>query len=118
MLVLPLGISCFLAFGLAFLDGRRRSVGWLSVGALASTLGALIWLAAVVLGQGPLEMVAGGWPPGVGITLRADSLGTLFAMLSTVVLLAATLHEVLGGVRTGPSRRWFYSWRLASTGSS
>ena len=31
--------------------------------------------------------------------LRADALGVLFALLSTVVLLAATVHEVLDGVR-------------------
>ncbi len=100
MPVLPLGISWFLAVGLAFLDGRRGWVGWLSVGALASTLAALVWLSGIVLEEGPVEMVAGGWPPGVGITIRADSLGVLFALLSTAVLLMATSYEVIGGVRT------------------
>ena len=42
------------------------------------------------------------WPPGVGITLRADALGVLFALLSVLVVLAATIHEVAGGVRERP----------------
>ena len=38
-------------------------------------------------------------PPGVGIVLHADVLGVAFALLSVLVLLAATAHEVLAGVR-------------------
>jgi multicomponent Na+:H+ antiporter subunit D len=83
---------------LVLLDGRRRLVGWLAVGALAANLAALIVLTVAVLSDGPVAATTGGWPAGVGITLRADALGVLFALLSSLALLAATLHEVLGGI--------------------
>ena len=83
---------------LVLLDGRRRPVGWLAVGALAVNLVALIVLTVAVLSDGSVSETTGRWPAGVGITLRADALGALFALLSSTALLAATLHEVLGGI--------------------
>lgn len=83
---------------LVLLDGRRRAVGWIAVGALAANLAALIVLTVAVLSDGPVSVTTGRWPAGVGITLRADALGALFALLSSLALLAATLHEVLGGI--------------------
>jgi len=100
MLVLSLGISWFAGVALASLDGRRPGVGWGAAAALAAALAAMLWLAVVVLRQGPVMEVAGGWPAGVGIRLRADALGLLFAVVSLAVLLAALVYEVLGGVRT------------------
>src|SRR4051794_21191692 len=84
---------------LALLDGRRRFVGWLAVAVLAANLAALIILAAQILPDGRVEEITGNWSVGVGITLRADALGVLFAGLSSLVLLVATAHEVLDGVR-------------------
>jgi multicomponent Na+:H+ antiporter subunit D len=84
---------------LVVLDGRRRVVGWLAVAALAANLAALAVLAADVLSGGPVEATTGDWPPGVGITLRADALGVVFAALSSLAVLAATVFEVLNGVR-------------------
>jgi multicomponent Na+:H+ antiporter subunit D len=84
---------------LALLDGRRRPVGWLAVAVLAANLAALVVLAVQILPHGRVQEVTGDWPSGVGITLRADALGVLFAVLSSVALLAATVHEVLDGVR-------------------
>ncbi|MDP8923885.1 MAG: oxidoreductase [Chloroflexota bacterium] len=98
MVALPLAITWFAAVALGALDGRRRWVGWLAVGALGTGLVALVVLAATVLADGPLEVVAGGWPAGVGIALRADALGTVFAVVSGGVLLVALAYEVLGGV--------------------
>ena len=100
MIVLPLGILWFAAVGLSLFDGRRRRVGWLAVAALAAGLGTAGWLAGTVLRDGAVQTVAGDWPVGVGITLRADALGVLFAVLSLGVLLAALVYETLGGVRT------------------
>lgn len=101
MSALALGLVIPWAAGivLALLDGRRRLVGWLSVAALAANLAALLLLAAQVLPEGRVEATTGNWPAGVGITLRADALGVLFALLSSLALLAATIHEVLEGVR-------------------
>src|SRR4029079_692057 len=84
---------------LALLDGRRRLVGWLAVAVLAANLAALVVLAVQVLPAGTVEARTGTWPAGVGITLRADALVVLFAVLSSLALLAATVHEVLDGVR-------------------
>ena len=84
---------------LLLLDGRRPLVGWIAVAALAGNLAALGVLAADVLADGPVGQTTGGWPAGVGITLRADALGVLFAVLSAVAVLAATVFEVLDGVR-------------------
>ena len=84
---------------LVLLDGRRPLVGWLAVAALAANLAALVVLAASVLSDGTVAATTGDWPAGVGITLRADALGVIFAVLSSLALLAATVHEVLDGVR-------------------
>ena len=84
---------------LVALDGRRRIVGWLAVGALAAQIGALVALAVHVLPGGAVHFVTGGWPADVGIVLRADSLGVAFALVSAVMLLAAIVQSVLEGVQ-------------------
>jgi multicomponent Na+:H+ antiporter subunit D len=84
---------------LTLLDGRRRVIGWAAVAALAVNLSALVALAAAVLPDDTVVVTTGDWPVGVGITLRADALGVLFALLSSLALLAATVVEVLDGVR-------------------
>ncbi|HEY7729695.1 MAG TPA: proton-conducting transporter membrane subunit [Gaiellaceae bacterium] len=94
-LVVPWGAGLVLTL----LDGRRPLVGWLAVAALAANLVALVALAASVLPDGSVTATTGNWPAGVGIALRADALGVLFALLSSLALLASTVHEVLEGVR-------------------
>jgi multicomponent Na+:H+ antiporter subunit D len=84
---------------LVLLDGHRAWVGWAAVLALLGNLVALALLAGDVLGGEPVSVTTGEWPRGVGITLHADALGVTFALLSTVALLAATAHELAGGVR-------------------
>ena len=97
--MLPAGIPWVLATVLALLDGRRRWVGLLAAGGLGASLVSLIWLAFVVLREGPLATVAGGWPENVGISLRADALGAAFALVSVGVILASLLYELSLGVR-------------------
>ena len=94
------------------LDGRRRAVGWFAVAVLAATLALLAVLTAQVLASGSRDVVTGGWPAGVGIVLHADVLGVTFAVLSVLVLLAATHARGAGrGPGTGvpgagaPARR-------------
>jgi multicomponent Na+:H+ antiporter subunit D len=99
LLVLPVGIPWVLAAALAFLDGRKRWVGVLGATGLAASLAALVWLAVVVLRTGAVETVAGGWPEGIGIALRADALGATFAGVSVAVVLVSLLYEVTLGVR-------------------
>ena len=99
LLVLPVGIPWVLAAALAFLDGRKRWVGVLGATGLAASLAALVWLAVVVLRTGAVETVAGGWPEGIGIALRADALGVTFAGVSVAVVLVSLLYEVTLGVR-------------------
>ncbi len=99
LLALSVGVPWALAAVLSLLDGRRRWVGWLAVAGLGVAFAALVRLAVAVLWGEPAEMVAGGWPEGVGITLRADALGVTFAVVSIGVILVSLLYEVLGGVR-------------------
>lgn len=99
-LALPLLIPWVAGALLLLADGRRPLVGWCAVAALAGNLAALAVLAARVLPGGSERLVTGDWEAGVGIVLRADPLGIAFALLSSLVLLAATLHEVLDGVRS------------------
>ena len=84
---------------LVLMDGRQAWVGWLATAALTANVAALVALATSVLSDGPVTATTGDWPAGVGISLRADALGVLFALLSSLALLAAMLHEVLDGVR-------------------
>ncbi len=99
ILALPAGVPWVLAAVLAFLDGRKRWVGLLAAAGLVASLAALFWLAVEVLQRGTVKTVAGGWPEGVGIALRADALGVTFAIVSVVVILASLLYEVALGVR-------------------
>ncbi|MGH7311682.1 MAG: complex I subunit 5 family protein [Candidatus Rokuibacteriota bacterium] len=103
-LTLPLLIPWAAGTLFVALDGRRRLVGWLAVAVLAIHLGALAALAVDVLPGGANQMATGGWPADVGIVLRADSLGIVFALVSAVALLAAMVHAVLSRVaeRTFP----------------
>lgn len=99
LLVLPVGIPWVLAAVLAVLDGRRRWVGIVAAAGLGAGFVSLVRLAFVVVREGPVEMVAGGWPEGVGITLRADALGVTFALVSVAVILVSMLYEIALGVR-------------------
>jgi multicomponent Na+:H+ antiporter subunit D len=99
LLVLPAGIPWVLAALMTFLDGRKRWVGLLGAAGLAASLASLAWLTLVVLREGTVETVAGGWPEGVGISLRADALGVTFAAVSVAVILVSLLYEVALGVR-------------------
>jgi multicomponent Na+:H+ antiporter subunit D len=99
LLALPIGIPWVLAAVLALLDGRKSWVGFLAAAGLGTNLLSLVWLALVVLWDGPLEMTAGSWPEGVGITLRADALSVTFALVSVGVILVSLLFELALGVR-------------------
>jgi multicomponent Na+:H+ antiporter subunit D len=97
-LVAPLAVLWIGGLLLAPLDGRRRSVGLLGLGVLALALAAMVWLALEVLARGSVAVVAGGWPAGIGIALRADALGLVFTLTALVVILAAYGYEFAGGI--------------------
>ena len=99
LLVVSVGIPWVLAAVLALLNGRRRWVGLVAAAGLGTSLVSLVWLAFEVLWEGPVEMVAGGWPEGVGITLRVDALGVAFAAVSVGVILVSLLYEMSLRVR-------------------
>lgn len=96
---IPLAIAWTAAALIAPLDGRKRWVSWLAFAGLTASFLTLLRTAAAVAAAGTVETVAGGWPAEAGILLRADPLGTLFAVLSTALLLVTLLHELLGGVQ-------------------
>ena len=99
-LAAPLAITWVAATLLVLVDGRRPWVAWAAVGALALQLVALVALGLELRASTSVEAVTGGWAQGVGIRLRADALGILFAILSSAVVTAALVHEALRGVRS------------------
>jgi len=92
MLLWPAGVL------FAVLDGRRRGVGLAAVAVLAGVFAVLALLLARVAASGPQELVVGGWPVDVGIRLRVDALGAVFAVLTCGVLGAALLQAALAGI--------------------
>ncbi len=105
MIALPLGILMFGALGSALLDGTRRRNGWLAAVILLAAIIATTWLGWDVYHHGTREMAVGGWDQGVGITLRVDMVGIIFAVLCQVVLLGSLIYEVVSdvGARIFPS---------------
>jgi multicomponent Na+:H+ antiporter subunit D len=114
LVAVPLLVLWPAAIVLALLDGRRRPAGLLGVGVLAAALVLLAVLLGRVATDGPQELVAGGWPADVGIRLRVDALGAVFAVLSCAVLLVSLLQAVLTGVqsRTTPALTVFMALGL------
>lgn len=105
LLAAPLAILWIGGVLLALADGRRRWVGLAGLVILGAGLVATVALAGEILREGPVEMTAGNWPSGVGITFRADALGIAFAVTSTAVLFVAYAFEFAGGIdsRTFPA---------------
>jgi multicomponent Na+:H+ antiporter subunit D len=100
LVALPLLVLWPVAVVLALVDGRRRWAGLLGVATLGVVVALLGALLARVAADGPQEVVAGGWPVDVGIRLRADALGAVFALVSAGVLLASLAQAVITGVRS------------------
>ena len=61
LVALPVGIPWLTAVLVAFLDGRKRWVGWLAAAGLAGGLASLVLLTAATLRRGTLTTTAGGW---------------------------------------------------------
>lgn len=99
MMVLPLGLLWFGAVLLSVLDGTRPRHALLSIAIMAAALVATLALGVDVWLNGTREMVAGGWEPGVGISMRIDTLGIIFAVLSQTVLLAALIFETASVIK-------------------
>lgn len=98
MIALPLAILMFGAAGTALLDGTRRRNGWLAVAILTAAIIATVSLGWTVYQEGTQELAVGGWGQGIGITLRIDMVGMIFAVLCQFVLLAALVYEVVSDV--------------------
>ncbi|MCO5218348.1 MAG: hypothetical protein M9934_02140 [Thermomicrobiales bacterium] len=98
MISLPLGILMFGAVILAFLDGTRRRNGWLAAGMILAALVATVRLGWAVYDHGTQSMAVGGWDHGIGIVLRVDLVGIIFAVLCQVVLLSALIYEVVSDI--------------------
>lgn len=98
MIGIALAVPWASAIVLSLLDGRRPWVGRLAVAAAAASLAATAVLSAEVLSDGPVQTTTGDWPVGIGVTLRADALGVVFALTSQVVVLAALAFQVARGI--------------------
>ena len=100
LISLTIGVTWIFGAALAMMDGRRKSVGILALLGLGASFVSAVLLGVRVLQEGTVVMVAGDWPLGVGIALRADALGVTFAVVSCGVVLASLLYEVILGVRS------------------
>lgn len=98
MIALPLGILWFGSVLLAVLDGTRRKNALLAIFVLLGGLAATLQLAYDVWQNGPRGFVVGSWEQGVGISMRVDTLGIVFAVLSQAVLIAALVFETSRGI--------------------
>jgi multicomponent Na+:H+ antiporter subunit D len=94
LVVAPLAVLWPCAILAALAGGHRRWVGWASVAALAVATVLTLVICVQVSDGDAVEQVAGGWPADVGIRLRADALGAIFAATSLLVLLAALAQGV------------------------
>ncbi len=99
MIALPIALLWFGGIIVAALDGTRRPVGYLAVAVLASSIAATVVLGVEVQRNGEQEMQVAGWPAGIGIALRIDMLGIIFALVSMVVLAVALWFEVSRDVK-------------------
>jgi multicomponent Na+:H+ antiporter subunit D len=99
MIALPIVILWLGGLLLAVIDGSRRRNGWLSVAILAAAIIATIFVAIEVSRNGQQTMAVGGWSMGIGITLRVDMLGVVFALLSQVALIVSLTYEVISDIR-------------------
>ena len=100
LISLTIGITWVFGAALAMLDGRRPIVGLLALLGLGASFVSAVLLGVRVLREGTVVMIAGDWPLGLGIALRADVLGVTFAVVSCGVVLASLLYEVILGVRS------------------
>jgi len=100
LVVLPLVVLWPAAIVASLLDGRKRRTGWFAVAALGAAFALLAVLLTRVAVDGPQEIVAGGWPVDVGIRLRVDALGAVFACVSVGVLAVSLAEAVITGIRT------------------
>jgi multicomponent Na+:H+ antiporter subunit D len=100
MLLAPLATFWIGGLLLSLADGRRRGIAAVAALLLGAGLVANLVLARAVLAGGSVEMVAGNWPEGVGITLRADALGVAFALTASAVIFVAFCFEMVGGIES------------------
>lgn len=108
-LVAPLATFWVGGLLLSLADGRRKGIAAIAAFLLGGGLLANLILTYTVLTTGTQEMVAGNWPSGVGITLRADALGVAFALTSSAVIFVAFCYESAGKIesRTFPALSLF-----------
>jgi multicomponent Na+:H+ antiporter subunit D len=79
---------------LAFAAWRHvRLQAWLSAAGAAALLAAAVALAVAVHDHGVLALQVGGWPAPHGITLVADGLGALMALLAAIVGVAIAIYS-------------------------
>lgn len=71
------------------LPSRAR---WAGLAVAAGVLVATALVAGGVATAGPVSVVVGAWPAGLGISLRVDGVGAMFLLASALVGLAASVH--------------------------
>lgn len=105
LLVWPVALPLVASLLALVLPRRADGVGML--GSVAALVAAVLVVAQVVQ-QGTLEHALGGWAPGLGIALRADTLSAAMLLMTTIIALAAGVYatayfrDVAGKARFWP----------------
>jgi multicomponent Na+:H+ antiporter subunit D len=94
LVALPLLVPLTTA-ALAFAAWRRvRVQAWLSIAGALALLASTVALVVAVHARGVIALQAGDWPAPHGITLVADGLGALMALLAGIVGLAVAVYSL------------------------
>jgi formate hydrogenlyase subunit 3/multisubunit Na+/H+ antiporter MnhD subunit len=92
----------------------RIATGVAMITVAASTLAAVANLAGMIE-HGPIEHAVGGWWPGLGIALRADTLSALMLMLTNLVTLAGSVYALSYFAGSQTARHFWPLWLLLLT---
>ena len=112
LLIWPVALP--LMGGLLALAWPRRS-GAVGLGATAAALIASAMVLERVATQGTLEHALGGWAPGLGIALRADSLSAALLLMSAIVALVAGINATTYFASADLRARFWPLWLMMVT---
>ena len=95
LVVVPVALALAGAGLLVMLRGRVGLQAWLAALVTLAIAVSNGFLLARVLAEGPVAMTMGRWLPPFGITFAVDALGAVFALTTSLVMLAVMIYAPL-----------------------
>lgn len=115
LLIVPIILPLLVGILDIMLRAAPRLTAWLSIAAFAGVSAAGAALLARSVSEGPFAVTMGQWLPPFGISLVADPLGALLALMSGLTGLAVAVYA-LADIDTAGRRAGFYAmlcWLIA-----